>query len=92
MRSDLVSIVKYTKMQSNTVYVVVKSTYYLFDEELEVYGAALIEHNQEDFSIIKTYPDLTKQKENALEFVKKCNRMSLSQIHFRNAVEDFLIE
>lgn len=79
-------------MQSNTVYVIVKSTYYLFDEEVEVYGAALIEKNGEDFSIIKTYPDLTKQKEKAIEFVRKCNCMSLSQMHFQNAVEDFLIE
>ena len=79
-------------MQSNTVYVVVKSTYYLFDKEVEVYGAALIENNREDFSIIKTYPDLTKQKDKVLEFVRKCNCMSLSQMHFQNAVEDFLIE
>ena len=92
MRTVIVSAVKRLKMEANTMYVVLKSTYCILSKEVEVYGAALIEKHGQDFSIIEVFPDLASQKEKVLDFVTKCNAMSLSQVHFRDAVVDFLIE
>ena len=73
-------------------YIVVKSTYYNDEEKCSSFGIAMAEPYENENSIIKTYPDLSNDECKVREFVNKCNENKLSPIHFKDAVEDFLVQ
>ena len=76
----------------NVKYIVVKNTYYSEMAELISYGVAMVESDGSDECVLKTYSDLSFCEQKVCEFVNKCNQNELSPVHFRDAVEDFLLQ
>ncbi len=74
-------------------------TYNVFESELiwsdmseKSYGVALCVNNGEVTMILKVVPNISSSKRDLSRFVKLCNRLSLSPIHFYDVIEDYIAE
>ena len=57
-------------------------------KECRIYGIAALKGNNE---IICAVQDITTVKEKALWLAKRCEQLSLSPIHLKDVVDDYLI-
>ena len=59
-------------------------------EERTAYGIALCERAAGGCAVIDAVRDLGRSRGEVERLAEACNRLSLSRIHFREVVEDFL--
>ena len=62
-------------------------------EQKICFGIAAIDANcdaQETATILKSYINLSSNRQSVISFVETCNRLHLSLIHFQDAVHDFI--
>ena len=78
----------------SVTYGIIEETYALGDAARTSYGIAAYAHAETDGTgaVIERIGDVTSDRERLSAFVKTCNRLDLSVIHLREAVEDFLAE
>ena len=78
-----------------------KTTYGIIEEKHNINGGERISYGVAAYAdcftdgsalVVETVSDISSDRESIEEFVDKCNSLSLSPEHLRDAVEDFLAE
>lgn len=73
-----------------TVYGVLSERLSVLGEERTAYGIALCKRGAGECEVIEAIRDLGGDRGEIEHLADACNRLSLSPIHFRDVVEDFL--
>ncbi|MBQ8208900.1 MAG: hypothetical protein IJZ89_09240 [Clostridia bacterium] len=71
-------------------YYTVKDEYCIDGKVYRSYGVIMAEVINEEITVLSSAHDLSKDHEKIERFVKKCNELDLSPIHFFDAVFDLL--
>lgn len=71
-------------------YFLVHETYAYGDIVRKSYGLVAATTKNNEIAVVESYSDVCSDFELIDQFVKNCNRLSLSIIHFEDTVDDFL--
>ncbi len=79
-----------TSNKMGYIYNVFESELIWSDVSEKTYGIALCVNEGDITMILKVVPNISSSSKGLSRFVKLCNRLSLSPIHFYDAVEDYI--